>query len=279
MVIFSLLLVSIPYLIYKESPGLAKGVGVVLVILVTWRIRSWVFRLRKQKGRPDKIDLNANDRFFLQKEIAFYQTLDKQEKKIFESRVALFLTSVAITEIGKEVPDRETGLWVASSAVIAFWGLPFWNYGRLAEVLVYPSRFDDDQQLEVDGRILGKVFHGGLMDTTMILSKPDLIRGFRDKNDKRNVGIHEFAHLLDKANGAIDGVPEGMTKSLQEVWEQVCVHEIEAIVQGKSDLDPYVLENRAEFFAVLVEYYREQPQLLQRKYPVVFRVLDAYFRK
>ena len=45
------------------------------------------------------------------------------------------------------------------------------------------------------------------MNGIMILSKPDLLHGFRNARDRHNVGIHEFAHLVDKADGVIDGVP------------------------------------------------------------------------
>lgn len=276
--LFSLILVLIPYLIYIGQIKGAKLAGIALVILVTWRIRLWIYQLKELKGRPDKINLNANDLFFLEKEIAFYRSLNKSEKKVFEERIALFLTSVRITEINQDIPDRDTCLWVASSAVITFWGLPFWNYGRLSEVLVYPSRFDDTQELNHNGRVLGKVFHGGLMDTTMILSKPDLIHGFKDNKDKVNVGIHEFAHLLDKADGIIDGLPEGMNLSLEKAWEHICAEEMKEIYSGNSDINKYAGENKAEFFAVLVEYYKEQPTILQKKYPEIHAILDQYFQ-
>ena len=41
----------------------------------------------------------------------------------------------------------------------------------------------------------------------MIVSKPALYTGFANNKDGKNVGIHEFVHKLDGADGAIDGVP------------------------------------------------------------------------
>ncbi|RLE25810.1 MAG: hypothetical protein DRJ61_05385 [Acidobacteria bacterium] len=47
----------------------------------------------------------------------------------------------------------------------------------------------------------------GALNRLMILSKPDLLAGFHNSTDKRNVGVHEFAHLVDKSDGTIDGLP------------------------------------------------------------------------
>lgn len=213
----------------------------------------------------------------MKENIPFYQELTKSEKVIFEDRVALFLTEIVITEIGKEIPEKSTCLYVASSAVITFWGLPYWNYGRLSEVLVYPQNFNDDNSLNEQGHVLGKVHQGGLMDTTMILSLPALMAGFKNSNDKQNVGIHEFAHLIDKATGAVNGIPEGMDLEDRKYWIQLCQEEMKAILKGNSDINAYGATNKGEFFAVIVEYFKESPEILEKKHPEIFQILDTYF--
>ena len=52
----------------------------------------------------------------------------------------------------------------------------------------------------------------------MILSKPALLTGFDITTDKNNVGIHEFAHLVDGADGAIDGIPPGVPAEVARAW-------------------------------------------------------------
>ena len=42
----------------------------------------------------------------------------------------------------------------------------------------------------------------------MIISKNALRDGFSNETDKKNTAVHEFVHLIDKMDGAIDGVPE-----------------------------------------------------------------------
>ena len=275
--LFSILTIAIPFFTFNDLIPYAKISGILLVISTTVAIRKWMYLLKKSKNRPEKIQLNINDRYFLKEHVSFYSKLNTVDRKTFEDRIGLFLSDIIVTEIGKEIPEREVCLLVASSAVITFWGLPYWNYGRLSEVLVYPSHFDKDNSLNPKGNVLGKVHQAGLMNTTMILSRPALEHGFKNNTDKKNVGIHEFAHLLDKASGEFDGFPFDMNEELQHAWEHQCAEEIKEIQRGKSDINPYGGINEIEFFAVLVEYYKEQPEVLKRKYPELFEVLDVYF--
>lgn len=277
--LFVLLLAAVPVLIILKQVLWAKLTGIFVVVLTAIAIRRWLFQATRAKNRPDRITLNTNDRFWFSEHIPFYTHLSKADRKVFEDRVGLFLVDVIITEVGQEVPERETCLYVASSAVIAFWGLPYWNYGRLSEVLVYPANFEDDHTIAESGIIQGQVFHGGLMDTTMILSLPALKHGFMNEADKRNVGIHEFAHLVDKADGSLDGIPEGMIDADKAPWIRLCQEEMERILDGKSDINTYGATNMAEFFAVIVEYYKEQPEILEKKHPEIHAILHRLFNK
>lgn len=270
---FLVLLVSIPALIHFGYAKSAKALGVITVFTSVIAIRRWM-HLTKKKA---KVFISLNDKYWLKEHIDFYKDLSKSDRVIFEDRVALFITDIIVTEIGKEIPEKSTCLYVASSAVITFWGLPYWNYGRLSEVLVYPENFNDDNTLNDQGHVLGKVHQGGLMDTTMILSLPALIAGFKNFGDKNNVGIHEFAHLVDKADGEIDGIPFGMNLEDRKHWLQLCDEEMKAILKGKSDINVYAATNKGEFFAEIVTYFKENPSSLQKKHPELFQILDTYF--
>jgi hypothetical protein len=87
---------------------------------------------------------------------------------------------------------------VAASAAIPILGFHDWEYHRLREVLVYPGSFGADYQTagKPDENTLGMV---GLKQLrgVMILSKPSLLAGFDTPSSHDNVGIHEFAHLVE----------------------------------------------------------------------------------
>lgn len=274
---FIILLSSIPILTMNEQQSLAKVVGISTVVLTTFAIRRWLYFANKSKGKPNKINLNINDRYWLIENIEFYKFLSKTDKKVFEDRISLFVTDIIITEIGKEVPSRDVCLYVASSAVITFWGLPYWNYGRLSEVLVYPNNFTNDNEIDSRGEVMGKVHQGGLMDTTMILSMPALVAGFKNSNDKKNVGIHEFAHLIDKADGTIDGIPVDLEIHTRDKWIQLFSQEFNEIQHKSNDINSYGATSLPEFFAVLVEYFKESPSKLEQNHKELFHLLNDYF--
>ena len=136
----------------------------------------------------------------------------------FRKLVKIFLDEVAITGIGTDV-DELTRSLVAASAVIPIFAFEDWEYSGLGEVLIYPNAFGADYRTDdgADRNTLGMIGVNHLSGV-MILSKPDLISGFANPGDKRNVGIHEFAHLVDKADGSVDGLPCGIPSETVRPW-------------------------------------------------------------
>lgn len=278
LIIFLVLLMFIPILIMSNFAFLAKIFGFSVIILISIALFRWRTQSVRKIRKASRIRMTLNDRFWLDRHIDFYHILSKSDKIIFEDRIGLFLAEIKITQIDKEIPEKDVCLYVASSAIIAFWGLPYWNYGELVEVLVYPENFTMENQIDSKGNIEGKVFQGGLMDSTMILSLPALINDFKLSKDRKNVGIHEFSHLLDKDDGVMDGEPSVFNKEHDVKWFGLLKNEIRKIKNNKSDINPYAAKNEAEFFAVIMEYYRENPKKLKKNHSKLFDFLDSKFR-
>jgi Mlc titration factor MtfA (ptsG expression regulator) len=131
-----------------------------------------------------------------------------------------------------------------------------------------------------DGRnVLGMVGTGA-MNRIMILVKPDLIQGFRNAEDKRNVGVHEFAHLVDKSDGVVDGLPGvGLDREAIGPWIDLVRRKMQEISDDESDINRYALTNEAEFFSVVSEYFFERPGLMKQKHPELFAMLQKVFRQ
>ncbi len=216
----------------------------------------------------------------LQREVPFFQTLDESEKDHFREEVRIFLSEKRITGIKTTVDDTVRVL-VAASAIIPIFGFPGWEWDQISEVLLYPTTFNDQYEIGRVGNqdVLGMVGTGA-MNRMMILSKPDLLRDFRVTQDRKNVGIHEFAHLLDKSDGAVDGVPSvGLPRSAITPWLKLVHKEMVNIRAGHSDINPYGLTNEAEFFAVVSEYFFENPDKMKRKHPELYTVLEQIFHQ
>ena len=209
--------------------------------------------------------------------VPFYQNLDDNRKQEFENRVQHFLATTRITGVKTTVEDIDRVL-IAASAVIPIFNFQGWEYVNLHEVLLYPDAFDHDFQQAGSHRSVIGMVGTGAMNHVMILSQNELRQAFLDKTGKANTAIHEFVHLVDKTDGAIDGVPEFiLEKKYILPWLQLMRREIELILEDRSDINPYGATNEAEFFAVVSEYFFERPKLLQEKHPELYRLLSEIF--
>ena len=246
----------------------------ILVLIAGWL--GWRYWQRKER---DAQPLPAAYPRLLQEHVAYYQSLSDEKKRLFEERVNRFLHDVRIEGVETTVDDVDKVL-VASSAIIPIFGFDDWYY-PLTNVLLYEGNFNKDYQTTGEGRnILGMVGEGGALQSTMVLSKPALHEGFANENSKGNTGIHEFVHLLDKADGATDGLPEHLLAHDHiKPWLHLIHRKINEIKANQSDINPYGITNEAEFFAVVSEYFFKRPDLLQEKHPELFARLEEIFRQ
>ncbi len=213
----------------------------------------------------------------LQENVVFYRGLTTAEKTRFEESLRMFLQSVRITGVKTTVTDMDR-VFVAAAAIIPIFAFKNWQYNNIHEVLLYPDAFDKDYHTAGRGRdTLGMVGNGALQNV-MVLSQQDLRNGFINKTGKSNTAIHEFVHLVDKADGDTDGLPAALLPHPYALpWLQRMQQEIQQIAAGKSDIDPYGATNEAEFLAVAAEYFFEQPHLMQKKHPALFLMLQQIF--
>lgn len=248
---------------------------IILSILLILIAAYFIFKKKKRTIQTQSIPAINQ---LLDTHVSFYHKLIPKEKKRFETRVHDFLNDeVNIEGVGTNVTDLDRTL-IASSAVIPIFGFPDWRYHNLTNVILYPDTFDHEFQFEGGNRnILGMV-GSGYMNGQMLLSRAALIKGFSQNAGAENTAIHEFVHLLDKSDGATDGVPENiMAQQYTLPWLHLIHQEMHRIQQGKSDINPYALTNEAEFFAVVSEYFFEKPEALQHKHPELYQQLSQIF--
>ena len=250
---------------------------VLIVILLIALALYFVFRKKPAVQQEITPEQKSNIQNLLVTHIDYYQKLDDTAKLRFEQLIDAFLQDTRIEGVGTEITDTDR-VMVAASAIIPVFGFPEWRYQNLTNVILYPDTFDGEFQFEGGNRnILGMV-GTGYMNGQMLLSRGALIKGFSKNSGKENTGIHEFVHLLDKTDGATDGVPENLMKhEYARPWLQMIHREMHRIQEGKSDINPYALTNAAEFLAVASEYFLEQPEQLQHKHPEIYQQLSLIF--
>ena len=237
------------------------------------------FSALKKKNRLSGEPLPTKYKELLQEHVAFYKALGEKQKAAFDKRVQHFLATTTITGAGANVEDLDRVL-IGAGAVIPIFHFPDWEYVNLQEVLLYPETFNESfEQQGSDRNILGMVGTGG-MNNTMILSKHALREGFSNKTDKNNTAIHEFVHLIDKTDGATDGLPEILLQHQYVMpWLNLMHENIKEIRANKSDINPYASTNQQEFLAVAAEYFFERPQLMKEKHPELYEMLEKIFRQ
>ncbi|MCO5937401.1 zinc-dependent peptidase [Mucilaginibacter sp. RB4R14] len=250
--------------------------SIIIAVIICYSL----FQRRRKNGSLTQITLTDAQKKLLNQHIDYYNKLSDTDKLYFEDRIEQFLDAVRIEGVGLEITDTDR-LMVASSAVIPIFAFRDWTYRNVTNVLLYPDTFDKQFQFEGnegEGRNIMGMVGTGYMNGQMILSRKALIKGFSKNNGKENTGIHEFVHLLDKVDGATDGIPEGfLPHEYIEPWVRMMHQEIHKIEAGHSDIDAYATTNEAEFFAVVSEYFFEKPEQFQTKHPELYEMLSRIF--
>ncbi len=260
-----------PY--YAETTCLMVEAIIIILVILFGVLLFFFFRKAPAFPQPDE----AAQQEILEAHVGFYRKLNLEEKAEFRSRIRTFLSKVRITGIRTRVVDLDRVL-IASAAVIPIFYFKGWEYRNINEVLLYPNAYSTEFALEGGGRyFLGQVGTGAF-HRMMILSKPALRAGFLQDMSPSNTAIHEFVHLVDKADGAIDGFPSLIRRHAYSIpWLQLMRTEMQNIHSGESDLNPYALTNEAEFFAVAAEYFFNQPEMMEERNPELFGMLKEIF--
>lgn len=215
----------------------------------------------------------------LENKVGFYARMNIEDKEVFGERVSYFLQNTKISpEKGALLTDEDKVL-IAASATIPLIHFQHWAYENLDEVLVYPDYFDEKFDTVSEGRNVAGMVGTGALNHKMILSLPALRAGFL-KYPQGNTAIHEFVHLIDKADGEIDGIPEYLIpKELIQPWLQEMDKTIREIRKGKSDIREYAATNDAEFLAVVSEYFFKKPNALKEDHPHLYALLEEIYNR
>lgn len=199
----------------------------------------------------------------------------------------LFLDEVPIEGCAGLEVTEEIRVTIAAQACLLLLKLSYPRYTRLRRVLVYPSTFlpttvgmhPSGHVVRPDVPLLGQAWPSGIV----VLGWDAVLRSTLTGGDGHNVVLHEFAHILDAEDGAMDGVPVLESGSAYRAWAtmlatQFAEHVARAERDEPTTLDPYGAQNRAEFFAVATEAFFERPFALRQDQPGLYALLVDFFK-
>ncbi len=250
----------------------------LLISLVCYRQGlQAVQRRREILARPFPDEWEA----ILQERVEYFRLLPPPEQTRFRQLLQVFLAEKKIEGAGVEITDLLLVL-TGAGATIPILALDDWEYGRLEVIVIRPEPFeahftpDPDEPFYASGLVGDRnIFSGSL-----ILSRSDLLRDFRKHHDRTNVAIHEFAHLVDLAGGAIDGIPPTLPADRLPEWEALVAEFLKNPQDWRNaDIPEYAFTNEAEFFAVCSEYFFCLPCELLRQHPQLYQLLCLAYRQ
>jgi Mlc titration factor MtfA (ptsG expression regulator) len=211
---------------------------------------------------------------------------DRQELR---SLVSLFLSRKEFHGAqGLQVTD-EMAVAIAAQACLPILKLGIDAYDAFVGIVVHPDEvvaqrevMDEDGVVhEYDEVLTGEAVSGG----PVMLAWADVVAAGETAELAYNVVIHEFAHVLDMADGEADGVPLLPSTHAREAWIECIDAEFERFVErideGDEDtvLDPYGAEGVEEFFAVAAEAFFVAPQAMLSQHPQLYALFTGYFRQ
>jgi len=213
----------------------------------------------------------------LDEHVPFFRELGGEERARFLDALKIFAWEKHfIAAGGMEITDEVIAV-ISAVAVRLVLHLDLSYYDRLTEIVVYPSHFRHPDA-DDDAVIFGEAHAWG----TVVLSWEAVLQGLRNQRDGHDTATHEFAHVLDRADGAFDGTPELHAGAHYRAWAEVMSrHFLKLRKRGRAErrsLRSYGATNEAEFFAVATEAFFEKPRQMREATPDLYEELRRFYR-
>lgn len=210
---------------------------------------------------------------YLEKYFPFYQALPPKSKKIFEKRVAYFISCKEFVPRKMSEVSWEMKALISASAIQLTFGFPRVNLSYFKYILVYPEQFFNTANQQ---------FHKGEVNPqakTIVIGWKHFVEGYLEK-DGRNLGLHEMAHALRLENRVMNHEYNFLDEDVLHSWEMQATAAIQEIKNGTEDFfREYGATDREEFFAVAVENFFERPVKFSEKHPNLYATLCNLLRQ
>jgi Mlc titration factor MtfA (ptsG expression regulator) len=224
----------------------------------------------------------------LQRNVPYYERLSPPEQHELRQTIQVFVAEKNFEGCGGMEMTDEIKVTIAAYACILLLHRRHDYYPRLQSILVYPDAYPAPVVRSGPGNTMveGHEIRAGESWRTgvVVISWNHVLRRPAEVGSARNVVLHEFAHQLDTEKGFADGAPILPKTSMYRAWARILGREYQALSEAADAdrptfLDKYGATDPAEFFAVVTEYFFEQPQQLKERHPELYEELKVYYRQ
>jgi Mlc titration factor MtfA (ptsG expression regulator) len=224
----------------------------------------------------------------IRRNVPCYDRLTAAEQQDLQGTIQVLVAEKNFEGCGGLEMTDEIKITIAAYACILLLHLQHDYYPRLQSILVYPDAYPVPAVRRRVGNIVveGTEMRAGESWQTgvVVISWNHVLHRPVDPGGTRNVALHEFAHQLDQEKGVADGTPVLPNTSMYRAWARILSREYKALAEDVDAdrptlLDKYGATNPAEFFAVVTEYFFEQPVELKERHSELYEELKLYYRQ
>jgi Mlc titration factor MtfA (ptsG expression regulator) len=225
----------------------------------------------------------------VQRHVVFFHRLSAGDRAELLGHIQVFLAEKRFEGCGGFAITDEVRVTIAAQACLLLLHRRTDYFPRLLTILVYPLTYMAEERRQVGEHLweegtVSRLGETGRRMGSLVLSWGAVKHSAADPSDGKNVVLHEFAHQLDFENDAADGVPGLSTREQQIAWSEVMRSEYASLRAADESgiptlLDTYGATDPAEFFAVSVEAFFEQPRALRAHHPKLYAELRTYFQQ
>ncbi len=219
---------------------------------------------------------------------AFLRRVEPTDAAELRRLTSLFLDRKEFTASGGLQLRDAMVVTIAAQAVLPVLRLGLARYDGFVGIVVHPGQVvarreqtDEDGLVHAYDEVLaGEAMEGG----PVTLSWQDVGAAGRSAAQSYNVVIHEFAHVLDMADGVADGVPLLPPGLSRREWLSTLGAELAALQRrveaGEATaLDPYGAQGVEEFFAVASEAFFVNPLAMQTQHPLLYALFTRFYKQ
>jgi len=251
-------------------------------------IGRWLARVRARREQRIVQRRAISDALWLDTlaSLPFLARWSAEDLALLRRLTSLFLDEKEFSGGGGLTVTDAMAVRIAVQACLPVLRIGLAPYRSFVGIVVHPDEVvaqrevvDDDGVVHSYDEVLsGEAMGGG----PLMLSWTDVRDAGESADWAYNVVIHEFAHVLDMADGEADGVPPLPSAQARRRWETVLGQEYEAfcawIDEGRDTvLDPYGASGVDEFFAVAVEAFFVASDAMRREHPELYALFAEYF--
>ena len=207
---------------------------------------------------------------------SFLDKLSAEEKMDFYYRVEQFIRTHEFVGIKTKVELKDKVL-VASGLMMMLFRTKVSFVGNIG--LVYISNVPMEERRGTLPQSKSSTILKTDKGFDIYINREELNYGFENLEDNKNLLVHQFAHILDGLDGAIDGLPNlFIPPNKIDEWNVLAKKHMASLKLEDTLENRYIQKKRSEFFAMVTEHYFENPKELEQKSPQLYTFLDKIFQ-